>query len=486
MRLLQPHLLNDKRKLMTILSLLLSTGFMLTSLVSYYVSKASIRESIVVNELPLTSDNIYSEIQKDLVRPIFIASMMVSDTFLRDWVLHGERDIGPISKYLGEVKARYGAITSFFVSERSRVYYHAAGVLKTVKEDEPRDAWYFRLRGLKNPYEINVDPDLANRDALTIFINYRVYDYKQEFIGATGVGLTVDAVRHLINDYQKRYGRNIYFIDTRGNFILYGSKSGLAGTSIRNTPGLDSVADAILKTHSGSFEYNHDGQAHLLNVRLIPELNWYLFVEKLEDEALFEIRKTLFINLGVCLLITGVVLLITNLTINRYQRRLEEMATRDKLTGLANRQAFDVIADHAIREANRSGEPLSAMLIDIDFFKTINDTHGHQAGDAVIQGVALTARASLRDSDILCRWGGEEYLALLKGCDLSNAEALAEKLRQAVREAVFRHHDVALSVTVSVGIAQYGGEEGIDGLLARTDTALYAAKEGGRDRTCLA
>lgn len=90
---------------------------------NYHVSKAAIRESIVASELPLTSDNIYSEIQKDLIRPIFVSSMMASDTFLRDWALAGERDAGQIVKYLREVKVRYGAFTSFFVSERTRTYY---------------------------------------------------------------------------------------------------------------------------------------------------------------------------------------------------------------------------------------------------------------------------------------------------------------------------------------------------------------------------
>jgi len=339
---------------------------------------------------------------------------------------------------------------------------------------------------MEKPYEINVDPDLANRDVLTIFINYQVHDYDGRFIGATGVGLTVDAVRKLVNEYQQRYGRTIYFVDTKGNIILYANKSNDAGKNIRITPGLSSVADAILKTQSGSFQYKRDGREHLLNVRLIPELNWYIFVEKEEDEALFAIRKALFINLGICLLITCVVLFITNFTINRYQRRLEAMATSDKLTGLANRQAFDLMAEHALKAANRSGEALSAMLVDIDLFKNINDSHGHLFGDSIIQGVARVAKDSLRDSDILCRWGGEEYLVLLKGCDAANAQALGEKFRLAVKEADFRHGDIAIHVTVSLGIAQHRVGESVDELLHRADTALYAAKEGGRDRICQA
>lgn len=486
MNLLQPYLLSDKRKLIVLLSLLLSAGFMLTSVVSYFAAKASIRESIVLNELPLTSDNIYSEIQKDLVRPIFISSMMASDTFLRDWVLHGEKNTDQITKYLKEVKQRYSAFTSFFVSDKSRMYYHADGVLKAVREDNPRDAWYFRTRSLKELYEINVDPDLANRDALTIFINYRTFDYDGNFIGATGIGLTVDAVRKLIDDYQKRYDRNIYFVDDKGEFILYGSQAKNAGANIRNAPGLDAIAEKIIKNKEGSYEYIRDGRRQLLNVRLVPELHWYLFVEKEEDQALLEIRKTLFLNLAICLLITAGVLLVTNLTINHYQRRLEEMATSDRLTGLANRQAFDVIAEHTFKEAARSGEPLSAMLIDIDLFKHVNDTYGHPVGDQIIQDVARVAKASLRDSDILCRWGGEEYLVLLKSCDAANAFALGEKIRQAIRGAGFNHDGILIPVTVSIGVAQLAAGEPVNQLISRTDSALYAAKAAGRDRVCQA
>jgi len=115
-------MLHDKQKLIITLSLLLSFGFAATTLVNYFVSKAAIRGSIIASELPLTSDNIYTEIQKDLVRPIIISSMMASDTFLRDWVIAGEQDVEKIVRYLREIKNRYGAFTSFFVSEKSRIY----------------------------------------------------------------------------------------------------------------------------------------------------------------------------------------------------------------------------------------------------------------------------------------------------------------------------------------------------------------------------
>ena len=472
---------HDKRKLIVALSLLLSVGFALTTLINYYVSKTAIRGTIIASELPLTSDNIYTEIQKDLVRPIIISSMMASDTFLRDWVLAGEQDVGKITRYLREIQQRYGAFTSFFVSEKSRVYYQTGGVLKRVSKDEPRDAWYFRVSEMKTQYEINMDPDLANKDALTIFINYRVLDYDGRYIGAAGVGLTVDAVRSLIKDYQKRYRRNIYFVDHKGDIALFGNDATAPGTSIFAIEGLRDIAPKILAAGTGNFEYTNGALDYLLNVRFIPELDWYLFVERAENEAFAEIRSTLYLNLAICILITLIVLLATSLTINRYQRRLETMATTDKLTGLANRQAFDLLISQAMRERTRANSELLAILIDIDNFKAINDRFGHLAGDSVIRQVAATIRNTLRSADIVCRWGGEEFLILVKGVAEPEGRQLAEKIRKAVSDATFDHKGKSIAVTVSVGIAAHGEGESAEQLIARVDRALYAAKDSGRN-----
>ncbi|MDP2239958.1 MAG: sensor domain-containing diguanylate cyclase [Burkholderiales bacterium] len=475
-------MLNDKRKLIITLALLLGSGFAMTSLVNYYVSKAAIRESIVANELPLTSDNIYSEIQKDLVRPIIISSMMASDTFLRDWVLAGEQDVDRMTRFLHEVKARYGAFTSFFVSEKTRIYYQTEGVLKRIRDSDARDAWYFRVRTMKSPYEINVDPDLANKDALTIFINYRVFDYDGRYIGAAGVGLTVDAVRNLIRAYQDRYQRNIYFVDKQGGIPVFGSDSSITATNIHAMEGLGAIAPRILHEGAGNFQYNSGGLDYLLNVRFIPELDWHLFVERIENEALASIRNTLYLNLAICILITAIVLLATSFTINHYQSKLEKMATTDKLTGLVNRQAFDLLVQQVLREQSRAGTSLLAIMIDIDYFKKINDDLGHLAGDNILQQVARVIENTVRKSDIVCRWGGEEFLVVLKDTAATQGRLLAEKIRSAVEAGAFRYKDEKVVVSVSLGIAAYREGEAPDQLIYRADQALYAAKAGGRNR----
>lgn len=475
-----------KQRIMLVLALLLTLGFLFTSLASYQVSKTTIRQSIVDRELPLTSDNIFSEIQKDLIRPVFVSSMMASDTFLRDWVVQGELDVGSITRYLTEVRSRYGAVTAFFVSERSGNYYHPDGRLKRVSPNDPRDAWYYRVRAQQAPYEINVDPDEAHRDTLTIFVNYRVLDFDGHFIGVAGVGLTVDAVRKLIEEYQEKYQRNVYFVDRSGKIVLFGKNAPLSGTDIKALPGLSDIAAQALQTPSGSYEYWADGREHLLNTRFVPELEWYLFVEKAADEDLNGVRHILGINLAISAGITLLIMLLARFTITRYQSRLEEMATVDGLTGLFNHQACELLLEQAVKEFRRQPEASAVLLMDIDHFKAINDRHGHLAGDRVIEQVARLTRDTVREMDIAGRWGGDEFVILLKSCDAAAAVATAEKLIQRAASNRFAITGGEAEVTLSIGIAELQKDDTVENALTRADQALYAAKNQGRNRACVA
>ena len=475
--------LKDKHKLIILTSILLSIGFLATSLASYYVSKSAIRSNILENELPITADNVYSEIQKDLIPPVLVSSMMATDTFLRDWVLKGEKDALEITNYLNTIKKRFNAVTTFFVSDRSRIYYHADGILKEVSESEWRDEWYFRVRGMDTPYEINVDPDLANQDAMTIFINYRVYDYDHRFIGATGVGLTVEAVKKMVNTYQDRYQRRIFFLDRNGRIVLRADQERDDEADIRKIEGLSGLADRILTEGAGTFIYHQGGDTRLLNVRFIPELHWHLCVEKTENSAISGIRKILLLNLLVCAVITAVVLLASTMIINRFQSRLEQLATTDSMTGLCNRQAFDILVGQLVQKQKRSAAPFSAILFDIDNFKGVNDTYGHLAGDLVLKEIARLAKARVRGIDILCRWGGEEFLVLLQDCSLADASRLADELLAAVSSAEFVHEGRNIRATLSAGVSEYHPGEPVDQLLSRADRALYTAKNAGRNRS---
>lgn len=467
--------MGDKQRLILTLSLLLALGFAAAAWVNYTVSSQAIRQSIVAAELPLTADNLYSEIQKDLVRPVVISSMMATDTFVRDWVLAGEEDEEVMIKYLREVRDRYGAFTSFFVSERSRTYYQTEGVLKRVREGEARDAWYFRVRAMSVPYEINVDPDLANKDAMTIFINYRVLDYNKKFLGAIGVGIKLDAAREIINRYQQRYGRCIYFVDRQGTVTLVGEHPGINVPDIHAVPGLGAIADTILGKGNGSFQYlNAAGEEQLLTIRLLPELNWFLFVEGTADAALEDIRRNLYVNFGLCLAITLIVVLVTSFTINRYQDRVESLITIDKLTGLANRQGLDMLIRQAMLEAVRSRDPLSALFIEVPEYKAVYLQHGPVVADVMLQGVANTLRDTLRASDIVARWSGNQFLVLLKNVAPENSAKVADKLRTAIAQGTFGPARVPVRTAIRVGAGLFRGGDTPEELVARAEEACRA------------
>lgn len=473
-----------KRKLLFVsaLTALMVLGFMATSLTSYFVAQDSLSRNISEQMLPLTSDNIYSEIQRDLLRPILISSVMATDTFVRDWALTGEEDPNRIIAYLNEIQQEYDTITAFYVSEQSRQYYHPTGVLKTVSEQDPADDWYFRVRSMREPYEVNVDTDTADRSRVSIFINYRVSDYNGQYMGATGVGLSVEAVTDLIDTYQQRYQRSIYFVDRQGNVTLTGR--GYERTArLQDRASLGSVATQILSTPSASLEYtDRAGHKVFLNSRLVPEFDWYLIVEQDATVSESQLDNTLALNLGLSAAIMMLVLVIAHFTLRSYQRRLEEMATKDRLTGVANRHLFEMIFDHLARTTQRYPRPVSLIGIDIDHFKKVNDTHGHQAGDIVLQAVANAIQLHTRRSDTLCRWGGEEFILLLDNCAFDEAMKRAEIIREAVKEQSVAFGRNQLRVTLSLGVTEYVPGEALDPFIARADAALYQAKESGRDQ----
>ena len=481
----RPSIIADRKHLLLLLSLLLSAGFFTTTLFGYFVSKQSIRSAIIGQDLPLTASNIYSEIQKDLVRPVLIASTMAHDTFLRDWVLNGEKTENEMARYLAEVKQRHGAFSSFFVSNKSGNYYTGEGIIKQVSQAEPRDAWYHRVRDMTENYEINVDPDMANHDALTIFINYRVFDFSGKYMGATGIGLTVDAMRKLIGDYQQRFQRTIYFADQQGKLVFSGDQASQQ-PDLRQRPGLGPQIERILQERACSYQFTENGDNHILNVNYLPELKWYLFVEQNEDNALADLRKSLYTNLAVSFVVTLIVILLTHLTLARYQSKIEEMASTDKLTRLLNRHAFSILIDKLMAAYRRNPKPVSILLADIDHFKQINDRYGHRTGDQVLISIAQILKSGLRAADFAVRWGGEEFLIVLPDCSREQGEAVAEKLRRAIEAANICQTDHSIKATISIGVSEFNGTESPEQTVNRADMALYKAKERGRNQVALA
>jgi diguanylate cyclase (GGDEF)-like protein/PAS domain S-box-containing protein len=153
-------------------------------------------------------------------------------------------------------------------------------------------------------------------------------------------------------------------------------------------------------------------------------------------------------------------------------RQLENLSRTDELTGLPNRRAWTTLLEREMKVARRSSTGLSVAMLDLDHFKRYNDLHGHIAGDRLLQAAATAWRSALRQTDMIARWGGEEFVALLPNCDAENACRLVQRLQGTLPDGV----------TFSAGVADWDGISSVDEFTGTADDALYAAKHGGRDR----
>jgi two-component system cell cycle response regulator len=160
------------------------------------------------------------------------------------------------------------------------------------------------------------------------------------------------------------------------------------------------------------------------------------------------------------------------------------MAITDALTGLYNRRYMETHVGTLVEQAATRGKPLTVLVLDIDYFKSINDGHGHDAGDDVLREFALRIRKSIRGIDLACRYGGEEFVVVMPETDLAVATMVAERLRRRIASEPFLIQKGARSVevTISIGIAALGSGDNAASVLKRADQALYRAKRDGRNR----
>lgn len=192
-------------------------------------------------------------------------------------------------------------------------------------------------------------------------------------------------------------------------------------------------------------------------------------------------------GMSVGLLIIIATMSLRHMTVGeRLHRSLEQQASRDPLTGLYNRRYVFSVVTNELNRYRRYGEPFALILIDADHFKQVNDEHGHCAGDAALQAIAGVCTETVRETDIVGRFGGEEFIVVLPHTTATEAAIVAERIRSRMHESQPCYRERPIEVTLSLGVAETGPKiDGFDELLKAADDALYAAKHGGRDRVAI-
>jgi len=327
---------------------------------------------------------------------------------------------------------------------------------------------------------VNIDPDLSNNNQITIFINVKMRDQHNELTGVIGVGLNIKNIESQLDSYYHKYGKTVYFINRQGDVVLAGNYAS-PEKNITKKEGIKEIATEVLANKEGNFSYTYQGKKQLLSTRYVKELDLLLCVEAPTGQITAALIKPLIINIIISIFLLIAILYLILKTVNSYQKKLEKIAWWDHLTGLFNRTSFTLQYQQEESRHKRNHTGMVMLMIDIDFFKHVNDSKGHLQGDKVLQQCANILQKTLRPSDIVARWGGEEFIVLLPETDKTEAVKTAERLRLLVQNNSQLNHLTGTGLTISIGLSVFDETQDMDWHISMADKQLYKAKDNGRN-----
>ncbi len=439
----------------------------------------------IKNISKLTSTNIYSDISNELTKPIFVSLTMANDSLLKSWLkdekvlLESKEHEQTLIDYLNGIKDKYNYDSVFFVSSNTNIYYHFNGINKVISSENEHDQWYYDFLNSNKSYELVIDTDEANENRLSVFINCRVEDEDGNLLGVTGVGLELNQVQELLEEFSNNFDLDAMLFDQDGNVLIHSSTSTLSNANIFELGVLNQNKEEILNNQHtlGVYEYKENQSGGYLITRYIDDLNWYLLVKK-DTSILFDtfekqLLKEFFVIFAV---IVGVLLIVAKL-IKQNDSKLMHLAKIDTLTNLLNRRGFNDEIEKVLQEVNYQ-QSFYVFVLDIDYFKKVNDSYGHLIGDKVIKLVGHLLYETINKKGILARWGGDEFTGYLFG-DEEEVRAIVDNIFLCIgADAQLKEYHI----TISLGLTASQKIDTADTILFRADKALYEAKENGRNR----
>ena len=462
---------------------ILVVGFTSTAGLSYYLTRENVLNTALTETLPLVSEKIYTEIMEDLIDPIKTSSLMANDSFLISWVKSGEKDLPAITEYLGLIKKEYGFSSSFMVSDLTDNYYTPEGILKQISPQDDHDIWYYNFRDLNKITDLDVDTNEADQGTLTVFINHRLETPEDGFLGVIGVGLQITDISKKLAGYQDRFKHQVYFVDSTGLIQIHPNSELVEKQRITDIPEIDGAYERLFLK---SGEVNAIGVTNLqesraVSVRYFPEFDWYLVVEKDQKENLQLVEDVFWQTILIGFVVSILVALLIIQLIKTFYKRLAYQASVDSLTEVLNRRAIIEAGEREIRIAQRYNYSRAVLMIDIEDFKSVNDQYGHLIGDDFIKNIAEILKESLRESDLIGRWGGDEFVIVLLDAEKETAQQVADRLKQGVSSYKFDTGQDIISRNIYVGWSQVKDTEvSFSDLIQAADESLIRSKNGNK------
>lgn len=470
-----------KYKFVVIITSLLLIFSMTLAGINYSISLENEKEQIKNQSLSLSVENINNEIQRNIVEPFIISSLMANDTFLKDWLLNKENDVSKIAHYLQTFREKYHLFSTFLVSQKTLHYYTSDGLLETISLKNKHNSWYFDFIKFADNHEINLDFNSKISKHKMLFINYKIYDNSNTLIGVTGVALEMSKIDTLLSHFKNDYHLDVAFFNEDGLQVL----PNVDNISIDKIPYLKPHKDKIINKKLQTFSYIHNDEEYLVKTKFIDNLNLYLTVTAKISDFTSSTKDMLFINILSSLIMTLIISYILYAIIRVYSRRLEHLSTHDTLTQLSNRRDFESKFEKLLSQQKRVQKDICILFLDIDNFKNINDTHGHIVGDHILKRLANILEKNFRESDIVARWGGEEFAIVMYATSIYDANIISDTLRTKIESDTELYELCGDVVTVSIGLTKVQSADTLDSVIARVDEAMYQSKTNGKNQVTI-
>ncbi|MEM8982676.1 MAG: sensor domain-containing diguanylate cyclase [Pseudomonadota bacterium] len=420
---------------------------------------------------------VYELVSDELLRPLYIAETFASSVDFTATLESADFDEAALLQRLAEMQNELG-LAFFVASERTGKQYLSDGRSLDLVDDDVR--WYFEAKAQNK----DLMADLGQVGDVHLYIDVAVHSADREFLGYVGVGKPIQRFVDTFERYKVRYGYDFLFVNERGDVMLSSlPELVVTGAYIPNLSSLEwfDHGDAVDDVHDSEI-IEVAGQDTLISEFTIQDLGWRLLLLTPLEARQAQTTRSFVVSaitavVSVLLLAAAAFYLMV-----LYKKNLETKAAVDQLTNLPNR----TFVQRCYELLQSNSESLCAIIIDLDHFKVINDTYGHDAGDRVLQAAARVFQDALRDKDTVGRWGGEEFVMLIPATSIDTGMFIAERARKKLESLEIELRETSVSVTASFGVAfTHAGSESLADVLARADKVLYEAKGMGRNKVRL-
>lgn len=299
-------IIKSKYKIVFIITTLLIILSVSISVINYVVSLNNAQSQLKNQSLPLSLDNIYTDIQKSIIQPYLVSSLMANDTFVQDWLINEEKNSDKIVRYLEAIKNKYNMFNTFLVSDKTKRYYTQNGFIEKIDKTNKNNKWYFDFKNIEEKHEINLDFNEHLSNNLIMFINYKIFDHNYHFLGATGVALKISYIDDLLKSFRFKHKFIVTFFNENGKIVL-SERNINKHKNIGEYEVLKNYKELILSKKPNTIEYERDGHKYILNTKYISELNLYLTVEANLDDFTQDVQKVFYFNLFGSISITFII-----------------------------------------------------------------------------------------------------------------------------------------------------------------------------------